>query len=214
MTAKPERTFLPAAGHDLFLPIYDPFTKLFGFDRARRMLLDQAALQSHHRVLDVGCGTGTLAVLIKRLYPTIGVVALDPDPKALARAQRKAERAAVSIRFDRGFSDALGYADATFDRVFSSMMFHHLDKADKDNTLGEIRRVLKPGGRLEFLDFAGPPSHRHGVLGRFIHSHQRLTDNTEDRILGRMSRAGFREPRKVGDHSTFFGRVAYYQASA
>jgi FkbM family methyltransferase len=131
MTAKSERTFLPAAGHDFLLPIYDPFTKLFGFDRARRMLLDQAALQPQHRVLDVGCGTGTLAVLIKRLYPTINVVALDPDPKALARAQRKAERAAVSIRFDRGFSDALGYPDAAFDRVFSSMMFHHLDRRTK-----------------------------------------------------------------------------------
>jgi ubiquinone/menaquinone biosynthesis C-methylase UbiE len=214
MTAKTDRTFLPAAGHDLFLPIYDPFTRLFGFDRARRMLLDQAVLQSHQRVLDVGCGTGTLAVLIKRLYPTVDVAALDPDPKALARAQRKAERAAVSIRFDRGFSDALGYPDAAFDRVFSSMMFHHLEKADKDNTLLEIRRVLEPGGRLEFLDFAGPQSHGHGALGRFIHSHQRLTDNADDRILGRMSRAGFREPRKVSDHNTFFGRIAFFQASA
>jgi ubiquinone/menaquinone biosynthesis C-methylase UbiE len=214
MTAKSERTFLPAAGHDFLLPIYDPFTKLFGFDRARRMLLDQAALQPQHRVLDVGCGTGTLAVLIKRLYPTIDVVALDPDPKALARAQRKAERAAVSIRFDRGFSDALGYPDAAFDRVFSSMMFHHLDNADKDSALAEIRRVLKPRGRLEFLDFAGPQSHGHGALGRLIHSHHRLTDNTEDRILERLSRAGFSDPRKVGDHSTLFGRVAYYQASA
>jgi ubiquinone/menaquinone biosynthesis C-methylase UbiE len=214
MTAKSERTFLPAAGHDFFLPIYDPFTKLFGFDRARRMLLDQAGLQLHHRVLDVGCGTGTLAVLIKRLYPTVDVVGLDPDPKALARAQRKAGRAGVSIRFDRGFSDALGYPDAAFDRVFSSMMFHHLDKADKDTTLGEIRRVLKPGGRLEFLDFAGPQAHGHGALGRFIHSHQRLTDNAEDRILERMSSAGFRDPKKVGDQTTFFGRIAYYQASA
>jgi ubiquinone/menaquinone biosynthesis C-methylase UbiE len=212
-TVKSERTFLPAAGHDFFLPIYDPFTKLFGFDKARRVLLDQAALQSHDQVLDVGCGTGTLAVLIKRLYPTVDVVALDPDPKALARAQRKAERAAVSIRFDRGFSDRLGYQDAAFDRVFSSMMFHHVDKNDKDNTLGEIRRVLKPDGRLEFLDFAGPQAHGHGALGRFIHSHQRLTDNTEDRILGRLSRAGFRDAKKVAERNTFFGAVAYYQAT-
>jgi ubiquinone/menaquinone biosynthesis C-methylase UbiE len=83
MTARSERAFLPAAGHDFLLPIYDPFTKLFGFDQARRVLLDQAALQPSHRVLDVGCGTGTLAVLIKRLYPSIDVVGLDPDPKAL-----------------------------------------------------------------------------------------------------------------------------------
>jgi len=214
MMAKSERTFLPAAGHDLLLPIYDPFTKLFGFDRVRRMLLDQAALQPNHRVLDVGCGTGTLAVLIKRLYPTVEVVALDPDSKALARAQRKAERAGVSIRFDRGFSDALGYPDGAFDRVFSSMMFHHVEKADKENTLRDIRRVLKPGGRLEFLDFAGPHSHGQGVLARLIHSHQRLTDNAEDRILARFSGAGFREPKKIRDHRTLFGSLGFYQAAA
>jgi len=209
-----ERTFLPAAGRDVFLPLYDPFTTLVGFDGVRRALLDQAALQPHFRVLDIGCGTGTLAVLVKRLYPAIDVVGLDPDPKALARARRKAERADVSVRFDRGFSDALGYPDAVFDRVFSSMMFHHLENGDKEPTLREIRRVLKPGGRLQLLDFEGPDSHAHGFLGRMIHSHARLRENSPERVLDLMVWAGFDTPKKVGDHSTLFGRVGFYQAAA
>ena len=98
MTANTQRTYLPAAGHDWFLPLYDPLTKLLGFDSSRRRLLDQAALEPHHRVLDVGCGTGTLAVLIKRLYPTVDVTAVDPDPRALARAKRKAASASVAVR--------------------------------------------------------------------------------------------------------------------
>ena len=85
------RTFLPAAGRDWLLPFYDPFVKLLGGDQARQRLLDQAALQDGHRVLDIGCGTGTFAVLIKRVHPDVEVVGLDPDPKALARAHRKAE---------------------------------------------------------------------------------------------------------------------------
>jgi ubiquinone/menaquinone biosynthesis C-methylase UbiE len=208
-----ERTYLPAAGRDVFLPLYDPFTKLFGFDGARRALLDQAALRPGFRVLDVGCGTGTLAVLIKRLYPSVDVVALDPDPKALARGRRKAERAGVAVRFDRGFSDALGYPDGVFDRVFSSMMFHHLEEADKEPTLREIRRVLKPGGRLELLDFEGPDAHAHGFLSRMIHSHARLRGNAAARVLDLLVWAGFDAPEKAAEQETLFGRVAFYQAS-
>jgi ubiquinone/menaquinone biosynthesis C-methylase UbiE len=126
------KTYLPAAGHDWLLPLYDPFVKLFGGDTARRTLLDQATVGSGHRVLDIGCGTGTFATLIKGLYPDVDVVGLDPDPKALARAKRKAERAAVSIRLDQGFSDKLPYLEASFDRVFSTFMFHHLQMDEKE----------------------------------------------------------------------------------
>lgn len=211
---KSERAYLPAAGHDMFLPIYDPLTKLLGIDKARRTLLDQAALQTQHRVLDVGCGTGTLAVLIKRLYPSVDVTALDPDPRALARAQRKADRALASIRFDRGSVDALTYGDGAFDRVFSSMMFHHLANGQKDRALAEIRRVLKPGGRLELVDFAGPESHAHGTVGRFLQSHHRLRDNSERRIVERMTRAGFAQATQLAHQGTLFGRIAFYQAWA
>ncbi len=119
------RTYIPAAGHGWFLPLYDPIVKLLGGDSARTALVEQAAVRSGHRILDIGCGTGSLVILIKRLHPDVVVVGLDPDPKALARGRRKAERAAVSIRFDQGFSDEPPYPEASFDRVFSSFMFHH-----------------------------------------------------------------------------------------
>lgn len=210
---KSERTFMPAAGRDAFLPLYDPLAKLFGSDRLNAALVDQAGLQPHFRVLDVGCGTGTFAVRLKRLHPTVDVVALDPDPKALARGRRKALRTGLSIQFDLGFSDALPYETSTFDRVFSSMMFHHLRKHERESTLREIRRVPKPGGRLEFLDFASSGSHAHGLLARLLHPQQQLRDNTEDRLLGLMTRAAFEEARKVGDRGTVFGTVAFYQAA-
>jgi len=207
------RHYLPAAGRDAFLPLYDPFTKLVGIDRLRMALLDQAALEPHYRVLDVGCGTGSLAVLIKRLYPDVEVIGVDPDPKALARAERKARADAVSVRFDRGFADALPFAGGTFDRVFSSLMFHHLERDNKERSLREIRRVLRPGGRLEFLDIENPTSHSHGLLGRLIHSAHQMKDNSKGRIVDLMSAAGFEQARKIGERSLIFGRVAFLQAT-
>ncbi|MBI4527075.1 MAG: methyltransferase domain-containing protein [Deltaproteobacteria bacterium] len=212
--AKSPRTYIPAAGHDWWLPLYDPISKLLGLDAARRALLEQAAIRPNHRVLDIGCGTGSLIMLIKRLHPDLDVVGLDPDPKALARARRKAERAAVSIKFQQAFSDELPYPDASFDRVFSSFMFHHLAPDEKEQTLGEIRRVLKPGGSLHMLDFGGPDSNPHGFFARFLHFGHRLKDNFGGRILTFMSQAGLENPKEVNHRTTLFGPIAYYRASA
>jgi SAM-dependent methyltransferase len=106
-----QRRYLPAAGRDIFLPLYDPLTRLMGGERILRRLLDQASIKPNHRVLDVGCGTGTLAVLIKREHPGVDVVGLDPDPKALARARGK-PRARVS-RCDSRRDWAMRYRSPT-----------------------------------------------------------------------------------------------------
>lgn len=208
------RTYLPAAGYDWTLPLYDPIVKLLGGDKARRMLLHQAELQPGYRVLDIGCGTGTLAILSKRLHPDVAMVGIDPDPKALARARRKASRAVVSIKFDQGFGDELPYPEASFDRVFSSFMFHHLPSAEKVKTLRAVRRVLKPGGTLHMLDFEGPEGGSHGVLSHLLHSSKRLKENSEDQVLSLMGQAGFSDPSKVKGEAMLFGRIAYFRARA
>ena len=207
------RTYLPAAGHDWSLPLYDPIVKLLGGDAARKALLEQAALRPGQRVLDVGCGTGTLATLIKQLYPDVEVVGLDPDPKALARARRKAARAGVSIQFDQGFGDELPYPEAWFDRVLS-FMFHHLPPDEKGKTVRAVRRVLKPGGEFYMLDFEGPEDGAHGFLAHLLHSSDRMKDNSEGRVLSLMSQAGFLDPKKVGRRRMLLGGVAYYRAGA
>ena len=202
--------YSPATGHDAFLPLYDPLTKLLGFERVLLALIAQAELRPGSAVLDIGCGTGTLAVLIKREQPSVTVTGLDPDPPALARAVRKAARARVAVQFDRGFAQDLPYADATFDRVFSSMMFHHLGKAERSRALAEARRVLKPGGRFEFLDFSGGT---HNPLAKMLHGSQ-LDAATHERLLRRMGEAGLIAARRTGERRTLIGPIAYYQATA
>jgi len=133
---------------------------------------------------------------------------------ALARASRKAERAAVSIQFDQGFGDELPYPEASFDRVLSSLMFHHVPTDEKGKTVRAIRRVLKPGGEFHMLDFEGAEKGAHGILSRLLHSSKGLKDNSESRVLHFMTEAGFAEPKKVGHREMFFGHIAYYQAIA
>ena len=209
-----ERSYIPALGKRWLLPLYDPFLWLLGADKAKLPLIEQAEIKSGFRVLDIGCGTGSMAVMIKRMHPTAEVVGIDPDPMALSVAERKAKRAGVSVELDRGFADHMPYADASFDRVFSSFMFHHLPADEKSATLGEIRRVLKAGASLHLLDFVRAhgthsKTEKHGLL---VHRGGAAAERIEGRMTAIMDEAGFVDAKEVSRGKIFFGPIAYYRA--
>ena len=207
------RTFLPAAGYDWLLPLYDPFQKLFLGNWAYRQLVDQADLHPQQRLLEIGCGTGNVTVLAKRLHPQVEVVGLDPDPKALDRARRKFAKEALPVQLDRGFSDVLPYHDRSFDRVVSSLMFHHLSLDEKTKTLREVRRVLKSGGSLHLLDCGGASERPTGFLARLLDHSEHVRGNAGDRIPVLMRDAGFTDAAEVAHRTTIFGRIAFFRAS-
>ena len=209
-----QREFLPAAGRDVFLPLYDPLVSLMGFGRAVQELISQANIERAHSVLDVGCGTGTLIVMLKRQYSAVQVIGLDPDSKALQRARKKAGRAGVSVQLDHGFADELPYGERSFDRVFSSFMFHHLDEQERERTSKEVLRVLKPGGSFHLLDFVANET-SHGFFERLFAGHALMKTNTNERLLGLIRRAGFSNVTKVKEGSMLFGlmRTSYFRAT-
>jgi ubiquinone/menaquinone biosynthesis C-methylase UbiE len=186
-----ERTdYVPGLGKHFLLPAYDLVHHLFGLQPVHREMVALAGLRDGHRVLDVGCGTGNLLRTTGRRHPGVELVGLDPDQKALARAARKARRAGLDVRLDNGFAQELPYADASVDRVFSSLMLHHLDTPSKDALLAEVRRVLRPDGLLVLADAVVDEhgEHGHGGHGRM---RDRLHDNVGDAVARRIAAAGF-----------------------
>jgi ubiquinone/menaquinone biosynthesis C-methylase UbiE len=212
--AHTHRSYVPAAGKHWRLPFYDLMARLLGADAGRMPLVEQAGCGPGDRVLEIGCGTGSLLVLVGRTQPGVELVGLDPDPAALAIAERKGRKAGVALRLDQEFADDLPYPDASFDRVLSSYMFHHLPRAVKEGTLREVRRVLRPGGRFHMVDFAGPGSGHRGFLARRIHADQHLVDNDEDRVLAYLRGAGFDDAAVVARRPGHLGSSLFYRASA
>ena len=135
--------------------------------RFRQRLAELARLEAGQSVLDVGCGTGALAIAAKGFVGAGGQVAgVDPSPEMVARATRKAARAGVEARFDVGTIEALPFPDATFDTVLSSLMLHHLTHDARQEGIGEITRVLKQGGRFLAVDIGGTGGMKHGPFLR------------------------------------------------
>lgn len=133
----------------------------------RRRVIALAGVQPGEHVLDVGCGTGTLALEALRIVGRAGRVAgIDPSPQQIARARAKAARHHMGAEFQVGAIERLPFPNETFDVVFSTLMMHHLPGTLKREGMAEIARVLKPGGRLVIADFE-PKKERQGVAVRF-----------------------------------------------
>ena len=133
--------------------IFDWLSTAAGVGDAHWQLVAQAAVPPGAAVLDIGVGTGNLLLKVKRAVPDATVVGLDSDAASLAFAATKASRLAAEVQLDHGDAAHLAYPDATFDRVLSAFLLHHLPLDQQLRMLREVRRVLKPGGSLHLLDF-------------------------------------------------------------
>jgi ubiquinone/menaquinone biosynthesis C-methylase UbiE len=211
MPKKPH--FIPALHFHWLTPYYDFFIeKTFPVAELNACLLQEAGIRPDDAVLDVGCGTGTLALLIKRTEPEVAVAALDIDARILAIARRKALEAGLPIGFQQGSACQLPYPDNRFDRVLSGFMFHHLTDEDKRRSAAEALRVLKPGGELYLLDFGRPQS----FYGQLVSWALRWTEEMRENILGllpdRLRAAGFIDVEERKRFSTLSGCVSLYRA--
>ncbi len=160
---------------------------LGGERRFRERLVDLARPGAGQAVLDVGSGTGTLAIAAKGRVGSSGqVCGVDPSPEMVARARRKAAKAGTDIRFDTAVIEALPFAEATFDIVLSTLVIHHLTDEGRRLGIGEIARVVKPGGVVLVVDLGGADNERRRLRLRVPnHAHFEL-----DEVAPAFDRAG------------------------
>jgi ubiquinone/menaquinone biosynthesis C-methylase UbiE len=203
--------YIHAFGPAILTRFYDPLIRLLREDEFKGRLVDLAQIQSGHRVLDVGCGTGTLAMLIQKRQPDAEVHGVDGDPKILEIARAKVAQAGASVAFERAMAWELPYPDGTFDRVVSSLVFHHLITNDKRRAAREILRVLRPGGTLLLADFGPPRTIPGKAIALALRWFEEASDNLAGRLPGLLMDSGFCDVVEIDRFQTYIGPIAYLQ---
>jgi ubiquinone/menaquinone biosynthesis C-methylase UbiE len=201
--------YIPALSFRILTPFYDFIQRWIVRDvRYKSRLIEQANIQAGQHVMDLGCGTGTLAIMAKQAQPNAEVIGLDADPDMLKVARLKSAQGKVDVRFDQGMTFDLPYPDNSFDRILSSIMIHHLKTPDKEKTAREVYRVLKPGGQLHVIDFGKPSTWYGKLLGPFLNKFEEANDNIDGKLPVMFESAGLKV-QEMGNFWTFFGDLTF-----
>lgn len=203
--------YIPALQFNFLTPFYDPLLR-WGMreETFKNRLLDRAHIAPNSRVLDLGCGTGTLTILIKRRQSAADVIGIDGDLQVLEIARAKAWQQGVNIRLDQGMAYQLPYQNNSFDRVLSSLVLHHLTTHDRTRALNQAHRVLKPGGEIWIVDFGKPHNPIAWVISLVMRKLERTKDLIEGLLPEQMQRAGFQDVAVTSRFTTIFGTIMLY----
>jgi ubiquinone/menaquinone biosynthesis C-methylase UbiE len=186
--------------------VYDLGAGLLGRrgNRLRAMVADDLQLQSGDHVLDVGCGTGRLViVLAERVGATGSVNGIDPASEMIKRSTSRARKRGVPATFQVAFAQHLPFADGTFDAVACTLALHHVAEDDQLIAVQEMYRVLKPSGRLLIAEFHQGPGRRRRGPRWLRHSEEDMLD----RALRLVSASGFINVASGSTNLSWLGKI-------
>lgn len=204
------RSWVPALGRWRSVSFYVRMMRWFSLEDLPGWIAEDLALEPGMRVLDVGCGPGSLAQAVGSKSPAARMFGLDPDEAMLRHAQAQNNPGAG---WAAGFAQALPFRDGSFDRVTMTLLLHHLLRPEKQAALAEAMRVLRPGGRLLVTDWTAP--HGAAALGFLIVRTVDGFDRTADHAHGRVERllldAGVTDLRKLRTRELPLGTIAHFR---
>ncbi len=196
--------------------LYDPLVRLTTREAAVKSRLIDLLPQDGGRLLDLACGSGTLARAIKQHNPAYRVMGIDGDEDMLRRAREKSEAAGVSVEYNQGFAQALPYANDAFDVVTSSLFFHHLTAKDKGVAFAEVCRVLRPGGTFILADWGRGQNiwmRSMFLLVRLLDGFETTRDNARGYLPEIVRESGFSKVDKLAVMATPLGTIDILQAT-
>ena len=215
-SSSPSSKHVPALGFRFLTPLYDGVMALTMRETTfRRRLIDQLGLQPGMTVVDLGSGTGSLALLMKSSCPEVRVIGVDADPQVIHIAKAKSERQGADIEFVESFAEAAPIEAATADRVTSTLLLHHLDRSTKLATLEKARSMLKSDGEFHLVDWTKPRGLFTAVgfsLVRLLDGFEPTRANARGELELLMAEAGFEHVERMGTLNTVFGTLGFNRA--
>ncbi|WP_329000396.1 class I SAM-dependent methyltransferase [Kribbella sp. NBC_00709] len=210
-----ERTFTPALGRFLPTRYYDIVAALVRERLWRGLVVREAAPGPGDLLVDVGCGTGTLALLLRQAEPEAWVIGVDPDPAVLATAKRKAGPVAVEWR--AGMGDELGevVGSEIADVAVSTLVLHQCPLPVKRAILAAMYDVLRPGGRLVIADYGLQRTRAMRLAFRIVQLADGFQDtqpNADGILPTLIAEAGFLDVREVEVVPTVTGSISVLTA--
>lgn len=210
--------YVPALGYSALTVLYDPVVRWTTREaRVKGSMLVHARISPNERVLDVGCGTGTLAIAAGKQAPGIEVHGVDGDESILQVAKAKAARAQAAVQWKLADARQLPYERGSFDCVMSSLFLHHLRPDDKLAALAEMRRVSTNAGRLVLADWSTPSGFlaRAGFLGiRLLDGFETTAGHAQGQLPLWIGAAGWQHVTEADAIDTIWGTLRIYVAKA
>ena len=211
-----QKKYIPALGYNFLTAYYDLAIKITMPEKKfRKLLVEEINPKDNEHILEFGFGTGQNLLLVHRENPKTKIEGVDIDPKVKAIAEHKFEKEKIQLPLHLYNGNTLPYANETFDKVYSCLVFHQLDEETKLKCLIELNRVLKKNGKLIIADWGKAQN----KLMRFTFGLVQILDGfktTNDNVKGLMpnfiSQAGFKEVNISKSINTAIGTFSYFNA--
>lgn len=207
-----QSTYIPALGFHRLTPLYDPLLRLvFPEQKVKRQIVDRVG--DANTLLDLGCGTGTLVLMLQHANPVAQVIGIDVDRSILNTAQSKIQQGpAPWPALVQGSAISLPFEDSSLECVVTSFVIHHLTTENKLAAFRECFRILRPGCSLLVADIAPPRDTYARVVSLILHLLEDLDDNLHGRLPNLIAQAGFVQVATVAHVSSIVGSLSVYRA--